>query len=1345
MIRIVILSVLLMLTITARATDNGYSFQHFSVEDGLSQSTVRAITQDCQGNIWFGTQNGLNRYNGYEFKTFYASISDSTKIDDSSINSLYADKEGNLWIGTSSGLSLFDFSLNRFFNYSIQGQRNNIYSITEDNGYLLLSSDNGLILFNKKTLSFETDKRFSGQHLRCLCKIDNGLLVGTDKGLFIYNNISTSLIEVFKNYGISSIVPVDDGSGYWIGTHGHGLFKTDQKLNITEHFSKNGEKHIMSDYIRVLKSDGYGRLWVGTYDGLSVYENITGTFSEYRHNENPNSLSHNSIWSIFIDNQDGVWIGTYFGGVNYYNSYSDRFSRIQLQQSDNNEIYGFVSCIKTDSRSGVIWAGTNDDGLIRYDHTTKELTRFGSACIKTANGIRTSDNIKCISEDGAGGLYVGTHLGGIFHIDIQTKRAEIYNINERYPINNGCYSILDEDDGTLWAGSNFGLFSFDKTKKTFSKHNINLLEPRLDNLLISYLFKDSSGAVWIGTNSGLYMADANRKTVFSFDNGKESPATDTYINYVMETSSREIWVGTNKGLFKYSNNKRSFKRFCTEDGLPNDDVFGILEDNNHILWMSTGSGICCLDPFHNEFKVYNNVYTNNEFTVKSCDKGRDGYFYFGGLKGITLFNPLEVSDNPYSPKPFISDISVFYNQIKPSGSYNVTRDKKGDLKNVIISSKDKIFSIEFSVSNPLSHGKNIFYYTLEGFDKQWFETSSREVSYSNLNPGQYVFKLKSSNNDGKICEGYASLPITIKPCWWQTSLAKTFFILLGIVIVLMIIIFITNRMSISLQLEMEKKDKERIKELGQEKINFFINLSHELRTPLTLILSPLNEIEEHGHVDDFEKKRLGFIRRSGMKLMHIVNQMLDYRKAEQGLAKLQIRNEDPDAIASECFSMFEEEAMKRDLDYIFDSDLGGIKYPIDKNVIEVILMNLISNAFKFTPESGLIKLSLKQKADYIEITVHDNGIGIDEDKLPHIFDLFYQIDETRSGSGIGLAIVKKLAELHHGQVTIESKKNSFTDISIKIPALLSSYSPEEFATVENAPRSSELENLPYFLADATRNALNDDENAQEEEDSHNLILIAIADSDFRKYIAESFTKSFRIKYAEDGTSALEMVKENEPDIIIADRNLIGVDGLKLCQNIKRNIQTCHIPVIILGTKDSVDEEKKNIEAGADAYLAQPFSIGLLQVKVANILKTRDRFRHRYSANTEIVPDQITSNSIDGDFLKRAIEVVEQNIDNESFSSNDFAEAMYMSRSNLYLKITSITGESAAQFIRKIRFNKACHLILEQKYSISEISTKVGFNSPSYFATSFKKYVGCLPTEYGKLNKNKILLDDLKSL
>lgn len=1333
MIRKVILSAILfpILAIYASGIDNSYRFRHFSVEDGLSQSTVRAIAQDCQGNLWFGTQNGLNRYDGYEFKTFFAGTSDSTKIADSSINSLLADEDGKLWIGTSSGLSLFDFGLNRFFNYYIQGQRNNIYSITEDGDNLMLTSDNGLIIFDKKTLSFKSDKKFSGQHLRSLCKIDNGLLIGTDNGLFLYDNISTSIVEEFKNYGISSIVPVSDESGFWIGTHGHGLFKTDKRLKIVEHFSKNGKRHIMSDYIRVLKPDSYGRLWVGTYDGLSVYENITGTFSEYRHDEKQYSLSHNSIWSIFIDSQNGVWIGTYFGGVNYYNSYSDRFSMIPLQHSGLDEIYGFVSCIKTDIRNGAVWAGTNDDGLLRYNPKTAEITQFGSAYLKSSDGKLTSDNIKCVSEDGENGLYVGTHLGGIFHLDIPSKRVEIYNINEQYPINNGCYSILDEGDGKLWAGSNFGLYSFDKKSKKFSMHDLTRLEPRLESLLISHLLKDSSGAVWIGTNSGLFMTDAYRTSVYSFDNGRGNPATDTYINYIMESSARDIWVGTNKGLFKYIPAGRSFRRYCTDDGLPNDDVLGIIEDNNHLLWMSTGSGICCFNQEKENFKVYSNGYTNNEFTVKSCDKGLDGYFYFGGLKGITIFKPSEVSDNPYSPLPFISDISVFYNQIKPSRAFKTERDNAGGLKSMTVSSKDKIFSIEFSVSNPLSGGKNTFYYMLEGFDKQWFETTNRHVSYSNLSPGQYVFKLKSSNNEGKFCDGYISIPVTIKPMWWQTIFAKIAFFLFAVIAIILIIRFITNKMSISMQLDMERKEKERIEALGQERVNFFINLSHSLRTPLTLILSPLNEIEEHGNFDEFIRKRLGFIKRSGMRLMHTVNQMLGYRKAEQGLSKLQVRNEDLDVIASECFALFEDEAMRREMDYIFDSGLGGALYPIDKNVIDVILMNLISNAFKFTPDAGLVKLSLRRNGEFIKITVHDTGTGISEDMLPHVFELFYQSEEKRNGTGIGLAIVKKLAELHHGKVYIESEKSRFTDISVEIPALASAYSKEDFATGKASSKNADLDNLPYFLADASSVDMDDMDELNAESKAKGLILIAVADPEFRKYISENFIQSFRLRFAEDGDEALEILKEEEPELIIADRNLAGTDGLKLCENIKRNIQTCHIPVIILGTKDSAEEEKKNIKAGADAYLAQPFSVGLLQAKVKNILKTRDRLRRHYSAHVEIEPDKITSNSIDGEFLKRAIEVVEKNIDNESFSSNDFAEAMCMSRSNLYLKINSITGESVAQFIRKIRFNKACRLILEQKYSITQISSMVGFSSPSYFATSFKKYVGCLPTEYGK--------------
>lgn len=1311
-------------------------FKHFSVKDGLSQSTVRAITQDKQGNLWFGTQNGLSRYDSYTFTTFQSNSSDSTGITDNSIYSLYLDTRGTLWIGTASGLSKFNPKDQTFSNYFIDGQRNTIYSIAEDAGKLLLTSDNGLITFDIKSLKFEKRRLFSGHHLRAICISGKRILAGTDKGLFIRDDNGVRQIASFKNHSISSIVKARGGDGFWIGTNGQGLFRTDKDLGKIKQFSTQSSNKLISDYIRVMTIDNRGLLWIGTYDGLAIYDSQTDTFAEYRHDYEPSSLSHNSIWSIFIDSQDGVWIGTYFGGLNYYNKFSEMFSLIRLKGKTGKETYGFVSYLATDSRDASIWIGTNDDGLFRYNPETKGIERYFSANLYRQGNGHISDNIKCISEEGKNGLYIGTHLGGLMYMDIPSKRVEIYNINEKYPINNGCYSILDDGNGILWTGSNAGLYTFDKKTKKFSKHKFTLQEPRLDNRLISCLFKDSRGKIWIGTNAGLFLSDSTQSSICSFEGKDGLGFTDIYINSVLEINNH-IWIGTNKGLFRYSIKGNKFRKFNISDGLPSDNVYSIMnEDGSKLIWLSTGQGVCSFNPKTGTFKNYNNLYGSaNEFTTGSACKGKDGTIYFGGLKGVTNFYPSNVTENPYSPTPFISDISAFYKQIEPSGKYEITRDECGIPKKAKISSANNILNIKFAVCNPLSNGKNTFYYFLEGFDKQWYETSGQEVSYSNLTPGKYIFRLKAANNDGKISKGEANVPITVLPRWYQSIVTKLILAALFLLLVFYIIHFRTKRIGMKLQLEMERNEKERIARMGQERINFFISLSHGLRTPLTLILSPLNEIEEYRPTDEYIKKRLGFIRRSAMKLMHTVNQMLGYRKAELGLSKLNLRYEDPDAIAGDCFSLFEEEAVKREMDYIIDSNLSGRTFPIDVNVVEVILMNLLNNAFKFTPKGGLIKLSLKQEANYISISVYDTGIGISADKIEHIFDLFYQVDESRSGTGIGLAIVKKLAELHHGSVSAKSEPGKFTLITVKLPASKEEYTDSEWATGEKVSNNSELVNMPYFLADAA-SPEEFDFSDEEQKEIKNTLLLAIEDADFRKYIAESFHSTYNVYSVDDGNKALEMIREKEPDVVIADQNLPGMSGIKLCLDIKRNIQTCHIPVIILGTGDAATEERTNIEAGADDYISKPFSVRLIQAKVTNILKTRDRLRHHYSAHTEIEPEKITSNAIDGEFLRKAMEVVENNIDNETFSSNDFAEAMCMSRSNLYLKITSITGESAAKFIRKIRFNKACNLLLENKYSISEISTKVGFSSPSYFATSFKKYVGCLPTEYLKNYKKQ---------
>lgn len=692
---------------------------------------------------------------------------------------------------------------------------------------------------------------------------------------------------------------------------------------------------------------------------------------------------------------------------------------------------------------------------------------------------------------------------------------------------------------------------------------------------------------------------------------------------VTEDSHRNIWVGTRHGLFRYNASDNSFTRFTVADGLPNDFVYGILEDELARLWISTNNGMACFDTRKNSFRRYTlrDGIANNQFNLYSYCRSRDGIFWFGGIGGITWFRPHDLVDNPFAPEPQITGVDVA--DADGDRCVRIERDSAGRVTAAAFPSVRNIFTVRFVAVNPLAGGCNTFAYKLEGFNTRWYETSHLEVNYSNLKPGHYVFKVRAANNDGRWNDEPATVEIRVLPMWWQTLAAKILWALLALGFVGGVVAALLGRMKMKMQLRLERMEKEAIGQLSQEKIRFYINLSHELRTPLTLILSPLQEIREHGTADKYVSSRLNYIYRNSLKLLHIINQLLDYRKAELEMFKMKVAVQDVDAIVAEVFSMFEEVAQNRDMDYILNSELHGEALPDD---IE---------AYPAGKRAG----------------EHDVRASI-------IRDAEKFLPEEWSGAG------------------------------------------GDFAPAEEAP-----------------------------EQTRGTILLAESNAEVARYVADHFKAHYNVETVSDGNEVLERLKTLEPDIIIADRMLSGLDGLKLCQAVKQNIRTCHIPVVILAAEGSVEEQITGIEAGADSYLPMPLSISLLAANVQNLLKARYRMRHYYSDDAEIDPDKITSNSMDGEFLKKAIRIVEENMDNEEFSSNDFSKALCMSRSNLHLKMKSITGESATKFIRKIRFNHACKLLLDRKYSISEISSMVGFNSPSYFATSFKKHVGCLPTEY----------------
>lgn len=672
------------------------------------------------------------------------------------------------------------------------------------------------------------------------------------------------------------------------------------------------------------------------------------------------------------------------------------------------------------------------------------------------------------------------------------------------------------------------------------------------------------------------------------------------------------------------------------------------------------------------------------------------------------------------------------------GDIDFYQADNGKLLGVSFPSELKMFRITFSVINYLSNSRNKFAYKLEGYDSDWIYdvwAGSRGVNYWNLSPGRYIFKVKACSDSGQWSETPAEFFIDILPMWYQTWWAKTLFFFFILSVLVFIFYFFIVRAKMRMQVQIEHIERNKIEEISQEKVRFYINMSHELRTPLSLILAPLEELL--GEKNSFEpgiQQKLSYVYKNGQRLLHIVNQLLDFRKAESGTLPINIVSGPVESMSMNVFNLFKENARKRDINFHFSSDLKDELLPVDRMYLETILMNLLSNAFKFTPDGGEISLSLWKKETVYGFTIRDNGIGIPIEKLSRIFERFYQVDDNQKGSGIGLSLVKLLVDKHRGTIEVVSETGKFTEFKVALPADIQVFPAEEQRQDKEASLSlsepiasldvSYMEEIMLPSADLEKQESG-------EEEGRATILLVDDNKEMVDYLKNNFKSEYITLIAGSGEEALEMMKEQKVDLILSDVMMPGIDGIKLCEIVKKNMQTCHIPVILLSAKGSLEAQAAGIQAGADDYIPKPFSMHLLKGKINNILKARQRLRYYYSSTIDIDAAKMTSNKLDEEFITKAIQTVEENISDEDFTADDLAEKLFMSRSSLYYKMNSISGEPPANFIRRIRFNMACKLLLDGHYSISEVSAMVGFASRSYFSTSFKKYMGCLPSDYVK--------------
>ncbi|MCS3553807.1 MULTISPECIES: hybrid sensor histidine kinase/response regulator transcription factor [unclassified Sphingobacterium] len=1313
-------------------------FRNISVEKGLSQSTVFSITQDTVGFMWIGTKDGLNRYDGKRFTIYRSSNTNSKSIVSSYISYLYVDKSGQLWVGGDRGISKYNYDTDDFENYPLARTAGewSVSSIVEDENKNLWASSTGgdIFIFSKTQKKFNSltidVSAYGIKRISFISSWQKTIVVGTEVGLFKIDAHKQKLDKI--DIGISKPVincAYIDGDLLLIGTEGSGLVTLHKSKGVTQIERHRPNKNSIADNnVRTIYKDQLGNIWLGTFRGLSIYNPNTKIFQNYFHEvSQPFALSQNSVRCIFQDRQKGMWLGTYYGGVNYYHQKHIKFNLLSRKTGNlslNDEV---VSIIKEDS-DGNVWIGTNDRGLNFWNRKKNQISYY-SASEGNAMGLN-SNNIKSLVFSSNNDVLIGTHNGGLNVLNKATGMVKHYvhnDLDQQSIAGDLVYSLLKDDKGRIWVGTYSGLDQFDPQKGTFKHILLDNARRRLRSDEITYLFQDSKKRIWIGTTSGVTQFYPDNLLFAFLPNSK---LADDVINCITEDKKGRIWIGTRRGISLYDESSRAFVTHDTRKDFFKGNIYGIVPDEEGNLWISTNQGLIQFNPDKGTSHSYDEKdgLQSNQFNEYAFCRTSDGMLLFGGIKGISYFYPSWVKQEPIKLQLRFTGLEVFGKNIVAHDQTNILDLPIDQTVEITLGPENKQFSIYFNSFNYLSANRTAYLYKLDGFDTQWQQSEDPKVSYNNVPAGNYTLLVKAKGPNGEE-SSVKKLEIRIQPLWYKS----TWFYLLLLCLVgglaYLAYRIVSERIRTLQQLKMERLDKEKVRYINQVKMDFFTNVSHELRTPLTLLLGPLEEMVSRAGADKWLKKQHELMLVNARRLYHLVDQLFEFKKTERGTRKLRVHKSDLVSFLKEIYESFSSLAEKNGVQYVFKSEITTLSFFFDKDAVERILFNLLSNAFKYTSSHHRIAVSFSVQDDFARIEVSDTGTGIAHDQLDKVFDRFYQIEgeEANLGSGVGLAFTKRLVELHHGRIYVESELGKGSRFFIELPI-----SDQYYVDAEQKNDEHELVSIPenneLNVADSDGNA-DIIESKEKQLFKHTKILVVDDNEEILNYLKRFLEDSFDISTAADGQMALKYLETEQFDLVLSDVMMPELDGLHLCKRIKQNINTSHIPVILLTAKSETSQQLKGLEMGADDYITKPFSPALLKAKLFNLLKSRKRLKEYYAENKEIVPENIAFNTLDEEFLKEAVAIIEKHLSNSDFSVEKFSREIGMSRSNLYLKFKAITGESATDFIKRIRFTKAVELMQSQRYTIAQIAYMCGFNSPSYFSTAFKQYYGYMPSEY----------------
>ncbi len=1341
-----------------------YEFRHYSLEDGLSQSTVFSVVQDDLGFIWVGTEDGLNRFDGYQFRVFKNRPGDSTSLSDNYIYSIVKDTLGYLWIGTRhGGLNRFDPRTEQFRSWEIRSDDGKLSSnfirklLRDRSGNIWIATDDaGLWRFNPHTETFQS---------------------------FLGDGTGGKTLPARRVWAL-----LEDRQGnIWIGTRGMGVavLGTDGRFRIFPQRTA-GREGTSSNHVVALYEDRQGNIWMGTTQGLDCYNPTTGEWRHWKANlknpDDPNALSYRTILAILQDRQGNIWVGTYGGGINILPPDKSHILHIRNNPLDLNSLnHDYIWSLLEDT-SGGIWVGTRGGGLNYYHPDMRKFEHWYHRP-NDPNSLSHSD-IWSVLEDQQGRVWIGTNGGGLNIYDPRTRTFRVLIHNEENPnsiSHNRIWALEADARGNIWVGSSNGITRIDSAIREFqhwrnrpgqkkllpdnrvqalcadprgglwvgTSGGLAYLDPRtgetqqwvsdesnpasLIHPSVRSILVDSENTVWCGTLGGLekYLPDQNGFQHFTNNPADSTSISSNTVLCIVEDSRRRLWIGTTRGLNLLNRKTGKFIHFTEEDGLPNNVVYGIVEDDSGMLWLSTNRGISRFDPEKQTFRNFDirDGLQGNEFNQGAYARGPSGKIYFGGANGLTVFHPAQIRLNTFVA-PVI--ITGFYINNKPVTVQpnSLLHQALPFTKEIHLSYKHNIFAFEYTLLNFLLPEKNQYAYKLEGFDEDWQYVGNRRLAiYTNISPGEYVFRVKGSNNDGIWNEQGASIRLYIATPPWRTWWA---YLIYGLIVFSIVYTFYFLR----LRWYRERLEREKLRELDEEKTRFYQNISHEFRTPLTLIMGPVESVLS-GKLSNPGRDFFEMIYRNARQLYHLINQLLDLSKIESGQFELKREPVVINQLIRRQAEAFRSLAQQKSITLTIKLTDEPLVVALDSDAFEKLLNNLISNALKFTPENGSVTILL-QKGEHcriaspcVEIRVVDTGIGIPADKLEKIFERFYQVDGEyqpgQPGTGIGLALSREIVERHGGKIWATSKEKEGTTFVVQFPLYEGdvAVSGQGTPVAETITASEDNEAMPNGQASGKESLDNADSP---------LVLVVEDHDDMRRYIRDVLEPDFRVVEASSGDEGLDKALELIPDLIISDVMMPRVSGFEFCERVKNDDRTSHIPVILLTARGSERSQITGYRLGADAYVTKPFNAAVLRAQVQTLIQQRRVLAEKFSQEASGSSDPLAS-LMNDPFLKKAVTIIEEYLDDTEFNVEKFAREMGLSRTQLHRKLKALTNKSATDFIRFVRLQRAAQMFREGYDNVTEVAFATGFNSPSYFSKHFKALFGMSPMAYIRQYKN----------